>query len=155
MKNILFCFCSALIALVLCGCGASHNAAVAHLYRSYAGGREEVIEMTVSDPKADFGHLEIRTKTGKITGDYSPIAAPSEITSSKKNGISVKGPMIGGGIDSGSSSSMKFEPGMAWRSATLVGKSFVITLTFQVDPKTGHGSGTGRDNKGGFYRLQF
>lgn len=40
-------------------------------------------------------------------------------------------------------------------SATLAGsKGTVIDLMFAVDTKTGHGMGTGKDNKGNEYRIQ-
>ena len=126
-----------------------------HLYRTFRG-REETFEIALNDPKSEYGHLKIITQNNVFVGDYSPVTTPTEISKSQGGGGSLTIAGFGGGLNHDSSFSAKFEPGMESRLATIViNQNIMITLHFQIDPKTGHGTGLGRDNRGGSYTMQF
>lgn len=136
---VLFVFSS-----LLAGCVTT-----ARLYNLDTG---EVLNAKFQNNGTGHGTITARTASGQtLTGEYSTISGMSY--SSGFGSATVSG---GGGFAWATAQGFAFNmPGKQYGTATVVGNGLVIEVVYEVDPWTSHGTGVGRDNKGGRYRLQF
>ena len=136
IKQIIIRLC---IAFLLFGC-----ASTARLYNV------ETLEVIYLDFKISVsGHGKITGKlpNGKeLAGEYSSLS----------EGSTSAGSVGSEGYEWAITQGFSFnQPDVQYGSATLVGDGLVIEIVYAALKWTSHGSGVGRDNQGGRYRVRF
>lgn len=130
--------------LVFAGC-----AETAHLYNLSSG---EVLTATYQNAGTGHGQITIRTPSGQVlTGEYSTISGMSYST-----GVGAAFASGTGGYAWATAQGFSFnQPGQQFGHAIAAGNGLIIDIVYAVDPWSGHGSGVGKDNRGGRYRVLF
>lgn len=131
--------------LVICLVFLSGCATSARLYNLDTG---EVLNASFTSNGAGHGNVVATTPSGaKLVGEYSTISGMNMGT-----GFGVANTRYNWVYTTGFSFN---QPGQQYGSAVLTGDGLIIDIVYAVDPWTSHGTGVGRDNKSGRYRVQF
>lgn len=135
---------AAILALLLAGCVQT-----ARLYNTDTG---EVLTAKYTNSGMGHGTITLITKEGKtLTGEYTTIDNTSYGWGFGSGTVASGGQYAWASAQGFSFSS----PGVQYGSAICTGEGLVIEIVYQTSVWTGHGTGVGKDNKGGKYRLQF
>jgi hypothetical protein len=140
--------------------------AVPRTARLYDLDKGIVMEAYVADARQSHGKITaVNPVSGEtFTGEYTSVANDVIRSSYGMGGSNVSGYATSGasslsysGYGWATAYGFSFDqPTASYGAATLVGnEGTVIEIVYQVDRRTQHGYGVGRDNQGGRYKLHF